>query len=152
VLGFSAIQLSSAAAPGEVDVVALAQQGRLTNPPSAVPVVPGTPIEAAALGYLHANCSHCHNANRPAREGPRCFDPETDYDFTLALGDLASPASTATYRTAVGRAVEPGSPGDSRLLELMSRRGFGRQMPPLATNTVDADAVANIRAWIEALR
>ncbi|NVB83775.1 MAG: hypothetical protein HOV81_35700 [Kofleriaceae bacterium] len=152
VLGFSAIQLSSAAAPGDVDLSALAEEGRLTAPPAAVPVVPGTPVEVAALGYLHANCSHCHNPNRPARDGPRCFDPQTSYDFTLAIGDLASPANTATYRTVVGSAVKPGEPGDSRVLSFMSRRGFGRQMPPLATNTVDSEAVANIRAWIEALR
>lgn len=151
VLGFSAIQLGPAAEPGEVDLAGLAQQGRLTKPPSAVPVVPGTQIEAAAVGYLHANCGHCHNSTRPARDGPRCFDPDTTHDFALAVGDLASTANTATYRTAVGSAVKPGNPGDSPVLELMNRRAFLRQMPPLATNKVDSEAVANIRAWIEGL-
>lgn len=152
VLGFSAIQLASAAAPGEVDLAALAQQGRLTGAQAAIPAVPGAPIEAAALGYLHANCSHCHNSTRPARGGSRCFDPRKSYDFTLAVGDLASTATTATYRTVVGStAVQPGNPGESEVLDRMSRRAFLQQMPPLASDKVDSEAVANIRAWIEGM-
>jgi hypothetical protein len=151
VLGFSAIQLASAATPGEVDLAGLEREGRLTEAPTAIPIVPGTPTEAAALGYLHANCSHCHNLTRPARTGPRCFDPETEYDFTLAVGDLDSTATTATYRTVVGKAVKPGNPADSAVLERMGRRGFLRQMPPLATEKVDSEAIASIRAWIEGI-
>jgi hypothetical protein len=151
VLGFSAIQLAGAASPGEVDLAALVQQGRLTAPPASPPVIPGTPVEVAALGYLHANCSHCHNQARPARAGPRCFDPQGRYDFTLAVGRLDATASTPTYRTVVGRAVKPGDPGGSRLFELVSARGMFRQMPPLATEKVDPSAVATIRLWIEGL-
>jgi hypothetical protein len=150
-LGFSAVQLADTAVAGEVDLAGLIQQGRLSTPPTNNPVVPGNAVEVAALGYFHANCSHCHNPTRPARGGARCFDPQDRYDFTLAVGQLNSIASTPTYRTVVGHAVEPGDPDGSRLYELVSSRGMFRQMPPLATEKVDSTAIANIRVWIEGL-
>jgi hypothetical protein len=151
VLGFSAIQLAQPAGPGELDLDGLIQHGQLTAPPDSAPIVPGTDIERTALGYLHANCSHCHNRARPARDGPRCFDPENRYDFSLAVGELGATADTATYRTVVGAAIEPGDPDGSDAVRLMSQRGFLRQMPPLATAKVDTAAVANLRIWIEGL-
>ena len=151
VLGFSAIQLAAPAAPGDLDLAGLVDQGRLTNPPTAPPVVPGDATVAAALGYLHANCGHCHNQTRPAHDGARCFDPQNDLDFSLSVGALATPADTATYRTVVGKDIEPGDPGASKVVVLMSRRGFLRQMPPLATTRVDDEGVAMLRRWIEGL-
>lgn len=151
VLGFSAIQLAEPAPPGELDLAQLMDGGRLTHPPDVPPVVPGTAREVNVLGYLHANCSSCHNQARPARRGARCFDPQDDLDFTLAVDQLDEPASTPTYRTAVGGVIAPGNPAESRLLELVGNRGFFRQMPPLATEQVDAAAVAELRAWIEGL-
>jgi len=152
VLGVSAIQLAPAARPGELDLAGLVAQGRLTAPPSAAPVIPGNATEVAALGYLHANCSHCHNQARPAHDGARCFDPENRYDFTLAVDSLAAVANTATYKTVVGAAITPGDPGASKLVDRMGKRGFLQQMPPLATEKVDRDAVALIRRWIEEMR
>jgi hypothetical protein len=108
-------------------------------------------VEVAALGYLHANCSHCHNPTRPKHDGARCFEPKDHYDFTLSVGKLDAVAATPTYRTVVGDAVKPGDPDGSRLYELLSSRGMFRQMPPLATEKVDSSATANIRAWIEGL-
>jgi hypothetical protein len=145
VLGFSAIQLSSPG--GGLDLAALVAAGLVTAAPAHPIDVPGTDAERAALGYLHANCSHCHNQNRPERSGARCFDPESELDFSLSVSALGAPAETATYRSAVGSAVEPGRPGKSRLIELMSRRGFGGQMPPLASERVDRDAVSLLERW-----
>jgi hypothetical protein len=151
VLGFSAIQLAHSAQAGEFDLELLVSEQRLSRSPEAAPVVPGNATEVAALGYLHANCSHCHNHTRPSRGGARCFDPEDDYDFTLAVDELQETGSTATYRTVVGSAVKRGKPEDSEVFERMNARGFLRQMPPLATEQVDHAAVATIRAWIEGL-
>jgi hypothetical protein len=151
VLGFSAIQLAAEAAPGQVALDDLIEQGLLTNPPETIPVVPGDAVVSAALGYFHGNCSHCHNQNRPERDGARCYDPRGDYDFTLAVAELDTTGTTATYRTVVGEAVKPGAPDDSKLYELMSERGMFRQMPPLATEHVDSLAVSNVRLWIEGL-
>jgi hypothetical protein len=152
VLGFSAIQLSAAGTGDEIDLSDLVSQGRLTAAPATLPVVPGTAIEQAALGYLHANCSHCHNQTRPHRDGARCFDPDTGHDFTLAVDELGAAATTATYRTVVGTdAVKPGDPDGSEVVHRMDDRGL-RGMPPLATAEVDSEATAVIRQWIEALR
>ncbi len=136
VLGFSALQLSSF------------PTGLVTAVPTQSFEVPGNDTERAALGYLHANCSQCHNPNRPERSGARCFDPESDLDFSLSVNALGAPADTATYRSAVGSVVEPGRPSDSRLFELVSRRGFFKQMPPLASERVDDSAVMLLERWI----
>jgi len=151
ILGFSALQLADKAAADALDLDGLVQQGRLSHPPTVIPAIPGGPVEVAALGYLHANCSHCHNQTRPAHAGARCFEPKDSYDFTLAVDKLTAVTATPTYRTVVGHAVEPGNPDGSRLYELVSSRGMFRQMPPLATEKVDSTATANIRAWIERL-
>jgi len=151
ILGFSAIQLAASAAADEIDLDGLIQQGRLSDPPASPPVVPGNSVEAAALGYLHANCSHCHNQTRPERSGARCFDPDNDDDFTLKVAQLDGVLSTPTYRTVVGHAVKRGDPDGSKLYELVSSRGLFRQMPPLATEKVDSAAIANLRVWIEGL-
>jgi hypothetical protein len=47
--------------------------------------------------------------------------------------------------------VAPGDPDRSILLERLSRRGPG-QMPPLATNVVDEQAVKLLREWITGLK
>ena len=151
VLGFSAIQLASSALEGELALEGLVEQGRLSSPPAGSLEVPGNEVEAAALGYLHANCSHCHNQTRPEHTGARCFQPNTSKDFTLSAAQLKDVAATPTYRTVVDHAVKRGDPEGSKLLDLVGSRGMFRQMPPLATERVDAVAVANLRRWIEEL-
>lgn len=117
----------------------------------AMLVVPGNDVEQAALGYLHANCSHCHNAARPPAGGSRCYDPRNDLDFRLLASRLGRVEDTPTYATAVGGVVQPGRPDDSGLLTLVARRSASMQMPPLATEFVDETAVALLRQWIEQL-
>ena len=58
-LGFDAIQLSHNGAG--LNMASLSNDGRLSAPNAAGYTVPGTPIDVAALGYLHANCGNCHN-------------------------------------------------------------------------------------------
>ncbi|MBL8683846.1 MAG: hypothetical protein JNK05_32035 [Myxococcales bacterium] len=148
VLGFSAIQLSSDDAAQSALLNDLIADGLLTVAPTRNFELPGNETERAALGYLHANCGHCHNTARPPRQGARCFDPQRELDFWLRVDALGSPATTPTYATAVGRAVEPGHPERSAVVRLMSRRGGRLQMPPLATERVDASGVALVTAWI----
>ena len=100
------------------------------------------------MGYLHANCGHCHNSARPPRQGARCYDPQRELDFWLRVEALGSPGATPTYASAVGRVVEPGHPECSDVIDLMSRRSGGLQMPPLATERVDSAGVALLTTWI----
>lgn len=148
VLGFSAVQLAESSAPDSLDLDELIRLELLTEPPGRTPRVPGNDVEQAALGYLHANCSHCHNATRPPRAGARCFDPEKDLDFSLRADEGPSVSETSAYRTAKD-VIAPGHPDDSSLLDLVNRRGRFRQMPPLATEQIDQPAVALLRQWIE---
>lgn len=150
VLGFSAIQL--AGSPGELDLNKAIADGILSDPPSSSIVVPGDSTAQAALGMLHANCSHCHNQRRPPRGDGRCYDPEHDFDFTLRVSDLGSVKSTATYRTAVGSVIRAGAPSLSEVVRRAERRDPSwPSMPPLGTEIVDKAGVTALRAWIEDL-
>jgi hypothetical protein len=148
VLGFSAVQLAPSVDENELSLDALVRLELVTREPTVVPHVPGNETEQAALGYLHANCSHCHNASRPSRTGSRCFDPQNDIDFTLGAEEGTTVAETRTYRTAMDH-IQPGQPNESRLLDLVSQRSRFTQMPPLASEVVDTAAVALLRRWIE---
>lgn len=147
VLGFSAVQLAQPKAE-DLNLDELIRLELLSDVPKSAPQVPGNETEQAALGYLHANCSHCHNATRPKQAGSRCFDPENDLDFLLRAEEGATVSETSTYRTTT-QAIEAGHPDDSALLELVSRRSRFQQMPPLASEVVDDAAVALLRRWIE---
>jgi hypothetical protein len=152
-LGFSAIQLSHDETPGELTLDALVSRGLVTAPPAGRLQLNAAADARAALGYLHANCGHCHNQERPPRSGLRCFDPESKLDLLLRAGDLGAVTQTAAYRTAVGDTIKPGDPGGSKVVKRMSsRHRFPPSMPPLATERVDDHGLAEVRAWIQGLR
>lgn len=154
VLGFSAVQLSHA---GEPNLASLARDGLLSDapPPGADFSPPGDDVVKAALGYLHANCGHCH------AHGSITYR-DTDQVLRLAVEERV-PEETEVYRSVVGHRVDrlinrgydlrvsPGHPDDSALYHWMSVRGDKIGMPPLATKHADPDGLAHVRAWIEAL-
>ena len=92
ILGFGAIQLSHAL--GGLTLTDLVQQGLVTPGLSldGYPI-PGDATAQAALGYLQANCSHCHNDTPTGVTYPR-------YMLRLSVKDT-SVESTNPYRTAV---------------------------------------------------
>lgn len=154
VLGFSAVQLNHTG-PG-LTLPRLAEDARLL--PSDVPVadIPGDTTTVAALGYLHANCGHCHNAS-----GVKEFKHPLDFRLSTRDVDLQS---TGAYRTAVGQPVElsglpasyaeriqPGAPDKSAVVFRMSTRRNLLQMPPLGANLVDADGRDLMIAWVNSL-
>lgn len=149
-LGVSAIQLST----GEPDdlLVWLVEGDRISPLPPDTSL-PGSAPEQAALGYLHANCGHCHNevhalaTRRPLR-------------MWMPLG-LSAVSDTPLLRTAVGAeafhdledttiVLMPGDPDASQLYRRMLVRGdIG--MPPQGTEVPHAEGAALVRAFIEAL-
>ncbi len=72
-------------------------------------------------------------------------------DLWLASDRLGSVRETPAYEPLVGTIVEPGRSDDSRLLELVSRRGGSLHMPPLGTEEVDSEGVELLRAWVSGL-
>jgi len=152
-LGVSTLQLSGA---GEgARLAELAYDGRLGAAPPAEYTVPGDDVTRAALGYLHANCGHCHNQRGAARPY---------VDMTLQLDLVATtPEDTTIWQNTVGVPlfsfqdpgytvrVAPGDPAASALLHRMMVRGPRQQMPPIATEVVDDTGVAAVRQWIGSL-
>jgi len=139
-LGFSALQLP--------DLSALP----LSDPPAE-----GTSYAApnAALGYLHANCGHCHNPNGSAWV-------DSQMVLRLDVGERDAATSQA-YQTTVGiplvqwlghgfaNRIVQGDPDNSALLYRMTQRTMTIQMPPIATELSDPTGVALVRAWIQSL-
>jgi mono/diheme cytochrome c family protein len=151
VLGFSAVQLAAPDLP--LTLSDLSEEGRLSRPLERAPAIPGNELEQSALGYLHANCGHCHNRARPPRgDGPRCYDPERSLDFWLPSDPPESAARMPAVTSSVPQFVTPGDPDDSRLIALVSRRGGFLHMPPLASRRVDPDGVRELRAWVAGMQ
>jgi hypothetical protein len=152
-LGFAALQLAHDGAETTLDE--LVADGRLTDAPTTELAVPGDATESAALGYLHANCGHCHN-------GTADGIPQVDLNFWIDA-DMATVQETGAWLTAVDvpmvlfqdqhvtALVEPGSAEDSAVWYRMNARGTLAQMPPVGTEVVDADGLALMQQWIEGL-
>jgi len=139
-LGFSALQLG--------DISAL---------PMSSPPTDATPFAApnAALGYLHANCGHCHNPNGSAWVNSSMvlrLDVE-EHDAT----------SNKVVQTTVGVPIQQwlghgfserivaGDPDASAIFYRMSQRAMNVQMPPLATEKTHEAGLALVRDWINSL-
>ena len=164
VLGFGAIQLDHTPADTSLlDLEDLIADNTLSVPPTSGTAgarfpLPGTPTEQAALGYLHANCGHCHN---PTSSG---FG-HTPVDLRLVVGALGTAAATPAYTSAVGveglRVVEngmsyetivvPGDPDNSTMIVRMLSTNPAGRMPFRGSEIVDPTGLATLRAWITSL-
>lgn len=158
VLSFTAIQLSHDPAdetdPSEWTLERLASEQRLTHSRASVYEIPGNELERAALGYLHANCGHCHNPRSPVPNPSLA-----DFDAWIAP-DAASVRDTGPYRTMVGipsiadleiDLIDRDDPEASALVRRMSTRSPSQRMPPLATELVDEAGMDTVLTWLRAL-
>ena len=171
VLGFSALQLSpdrdplaphaDAAPMSGVDLNALVARGVLRHLRPALLARPpriaaASALERAALGYLHANCAHCHNHS----------GAPVPVALSLAQDALESSDSIARVRRStvnvISRFRPPGMPGDARIVvagaaehSVLSVRMRSRhpqvQMPPIGTRLPDLEGQALIDRWIDQL-
>jgi len=155
VLGFSAIQLSRDSQPPNLRD--LAARGLLSSPPDAAVdyPVPGDAVTSTALGYLHANCGHCHNENGTSW-------PDTQMVLRLRIADRDA-VTSGVFNSIVGKNIQywrggavtlrvtPGNPEMSGIFVRMSSRGNKDQMPPLATEIVDPTGLQAVRDWITSL-
>ncbi len=155
-LGFSFVQLSRAASSAnDVTVDWLVAKGLLSAPPDGAYTIPGDETTAAALGYLHANCGHCHNPHGIAW-------PNTQQVLRLTSTEL-EPETTQIYLTTVGVPLQSfdkppfqdrivaGDPAASAIYYRMTQRGNLDAMPSLATEVVDQTGVDTVGAWISEL-
>jgi hypothetical protein len=150
VLGFSAVQLAWDPPEGVATLADFKSAGVL---PAHVPnqiILPGSNQDREALGYLHANCSHCHNATRPVRAGPRCYDPQADFDFSYPAAGVATVQASPAYITGVREEVlVPGNAARSEFVQRLS--GGNPQMPALGTEVIDQEGRALLTQWVDGL-
>ncbi len=169
VLGVSALQLSSDRDPrapngeprgsADLDLRALVARGWLRNLPAALleqaPRIAGVhPVERAALGYLHANCAHCH-FNGPGRAPVRLMLAQSVVDpyasRAAVLGSALRMASRSRPPGLEGEthSIVDGASGSSVLALRMASRDAQVQMPPLGTEIPDPQGLALVRRWID---
>jgi hypothetical protein len=169
VLGFSALQLSpdrdgfashAEANIDGVDLPGLVARGLLSNldarwlatPPR---IAAASPTERAALGYLHGNCGHCHNAEGPLAPvelnlAQRLGDADASGAVRASL--IAVPSQFRVRGAPAGSLrVTPGASESSVLLQRMRSRDPLQQMPPLGSAVADDAALALIARWIDQL-
>jgi hypothetical protein len=169
VLGFSALQLSAdrdplaphAESSDTIDLRALESRGWIRNLPRSLidkppRIAASSPVERAALGYLHGNCGHCHG--KPDETGA-----SVPVGVLLAQSVVEPSSATAALRSLVGtpsrfrlagapqpaRIVAPGASHASLLPLRMRSRDPRVQMPPLGTAAPDLEAIALIERWID---
>jgi hypothetical protein len=143
VLGYSAVQQPSAAAPLSVGI-------------STPYEIEGDELTRNALGYLHANCGNCHNEHGTSR---------TDTNLILRLSTNEHKlVDSQLYKTSVGvkldhwlqhgydDRIKPADPGASAILARMRSRTKDDAMPPFASKHVDEEGVAQVTSWITTLR
>ncbi len=158
ILGFEQSLLGLPGAPG-VTLEDLARAGKLSPAPSRVNLQigdDGTGVAAPALGWLHVNCGvTCHNTNANSmayaagmdlRLDPALLDGRSSAHFDSLRTTVGVPAQTPAWNGAIR--IAPGDPAGSLLVRLISHRGAGMQMPPIATRLVDDADVANVVAWV----
>jgi hypothetical protein len=165
-LGFSALQLSPDRDPlaphaeparkEHTDLSKLIASGLLRGTPQDIlnsppRIAAASPIERAALGYLHGNCGHCHNDAGAL----------TGLELVLAQqADASARSSERTMQSLLGHssrfrpqgadnAQRVARDGGSHVLTLrMKTDNSLARMPPLGVQKVDAEGIALIERWI----
>jgi uncharacterized repeat protein (TIGR03806 family) len=119
------------------------EENTLNQLPAMVRVDDGSAtLEARAKSYLDANCAQCHRPNGAAGYFDARFDTPLQ-EQGLIDGRLAKPMDMPEARV-----VCPGDISKSALYQRASITG-AFQMPPLARNVVDEEALAVLGKWID---
>jgi hypothetical protein len=156
VLGFGAFQLSHAAKAGELDIRRLSELNWLTDPAPDGFTVPGTPVQQAALGYLHGNCGGCHHQTANLPNGSpqilRLVVGATNYATTdTVLTTVNIPTINGNDALKDKARIDPMSPSTSTILLRMIDRGT-YPMPPVGTKIADTEGgVKAVTDWINSI-
>lgn len=120
-------------------------ENSLTNAPKLASIGDTNyPLEYRVRSYLDANCSQCHRPNSVAGY----FDARIS--TPLAQQNLLDGPLANSVTGPDARVVKPGDVSHSAILARINRVG-NLQMPPLARNLVDTNAVNTITEWIDGL-
>lgn len=117
----------------------------LTNVPALVRVNDTNfPVEYRVRSYLDANCSQCHRPNGVVGY----FDAR--FSTPLAKQKLIDGPVANPMNDPLSQVVTPGDLPHSLLHTRINRVG-NLQMPPLARNLIDTNAVQAVAEWIKGL-
>jgi hypothetical protein len=164
ILGFQAIQLDATDPNGLLDLDRIDAMGWLTtSPPAKVsgahyPFPAGTQAQLDALGYLHANCGHCHNPSSR-------FHDTTPIVLRLDTTKLATLTGTPTYTTTTNvngmpfdengttytKIVIPEDPDHSIMNVRVNSTIPMHHMPKLGSEMTDPRAMSLVLGWINSL-
>ncbi|HET7698260.1 MAG TPA: hypothetical protein VFK57_21270 [Vicinamibacterales bacterium] len=165
-LGFNALQLSTdrdpdaihgePLAPGMITLATLEQEGRLSPArPELVAAPPriraASPRTRSVLGYLAANCGTCHNpTGGTSFTGPslKHSDVSDGDDVVARMLLFATTWQVPGQPEGASRMLNALEPDASAILARMRSRRPSSQMPPLATQLRDEQAIAAIERWI----
>jgi hypothetical protein len=168
VLGFSVLQLSpdrdplaphaEPSRPEYADLERLVSRGLIRNLPQSLIDKPPridapTPTARAALGYLHANCGHCHN-DAGALAGLDLVLAQqastSAADAAQRTGSLVAHSSRFRPHGAVtAQRVVPGDAAASVITMRMRSGNALARMPPLGVQIVDVEGIALVERWIQ---
>lgn len=100
-------------------------------------------IESRARSYLAVNCSYCHQPGGPT---PPSWDgrPELNLWDTHLINGLAQGAGSNPSH----RLIRPGNLNESIVWNRVARTNGYTQMPPIASNEKDNEAIALLGSWI----
>lgn len=101
-----------------------------------------------ALGYLHGNCSHCHNPNGQWPSGVFGSANHLDLRHGSDARDLAS--EKAYLSLFQNRKIDIERPGNSAVIVRMESRSF--RMPPVGVTKTDEKGILEMLEWIDELR
>ena len=156
VLGFSAIQLDHPTSGADIGLADLVSMNLLTINPVGTFDIPGSVDEQAVLGYLHANCGHCHNPTSDV------FSDITTIDLRMRVGLLTSADATPAWVSTINipasppvngatQRVRPQDLTDSVLYQRFITTNLSQHMPKLGTEMTDPAGQAIIETWINGL-
>jgi uncharacterized repeat protein (TIGR03806 family) len=121
----------------EAAIAGFEQMSSVTNP--------SVPLVQRARSYLDANCAQCH---QPGGTGIT-FDAR--YDTPLTNQNIIGTAAAFSLGYDNAKIVAPSDVWRSVLYDRMNVLNPTIQMPPLARNLIDSNAVATMAAWINSL-
>ena len=167
ILGFDALQLSDDRDPNaphaealtpdmltlktltEENLIVPKRAGLVTTPPR---IEAATPAARAALGYLSANCGHCHNRESSiASLGLILKQTVPGSACTPALATTVNQRGHWVVPEAQeeSRIINPGKPESSALIRRVKSRRPLSQMPPVGSVIVDTQAVELLTSWVQ---
>jgi hypothetical protein len=134
----------------------LASDGLLSDPPppAAALIPPGDTLVQETLGYLHANCGHCHNERHPLASirALRLWLPvgvETAEETPTYLTAIGTPSAHFIEGTTMN--IVPGRPDDSQLWVRMGPVDADLRMPQVGRELPDPMGRDLVSAFIESL-